>query len=113
TPAFASGATLFARYDATKLLNRGGDDLLTEHEFTLGAERFVPFSRAHGLGFSVFGGAGIADPHSAQRDTIGGAVGYRLHLSRHVDLDASYRAAVYFYNSDGRDDFDGLASVSL
>lgn len=112
-PAFASGTEFFARYDATKLLTRGGNDLLTEHEFTAGAERVLVLSRAHALDFTVFGGAGIADPHSAQRDILAGAVGYHLRLSRDVDLDAGYRAAVYFYNAGGRTDFNGVGSISL
>jgi hypothetical protein len=113
TPAFASGTTFFTRYDATKLLDRDGNDLLTEHEFTIGGQRIIALSRAHALSFTVFGGASISDPHSAQRDTIAGAIGYHLRVSRHVDLDAAYRGAVYFYNAGSRTDYNGLESISL
>jgi hypothetical protein len=113
TPQFASGIAVFARYDATKLLHRDGNDLLTDHEFTLGAEKIVVLGRSHFLSFSVGGAVGITDPHAAQRDLLGTAMAYHLRLARNLDLDVSYRLSGYFYNAGGRDDLNQLGSVSL
>ena len=113
SPEFASGISFFGRYDATQLLERGGGDLLTEHAFTAGAVKVLILSRAQALSFQFVGGVGITDPHSAQRDLLGAGIGYHLRLSRNVDLDAGYRASVYFYDTDGRIDFNGVASLSL
>jgi hypothetical protein len=113
SPDFTSGISFFGRYDATKLLQRGGDDLLTEHAFSVGAEKNVMLSRAQALTFQIVGGPGITDPHSAQRDLLGAGIGYHLRLSRTIDLDTGYRAATYFYDTNGRIDFNGVASLSL
>ncbi|MEP7015869.1 MAG: hypothetical protein ABI925_10550 [Verrucomicrobiota bacterium] len=113
SPAFSSGIVFFGGYDATKLLKRGGDDLLTEHAFTVGAAKVIVLSRSQALTFNLAGGLGITDPHSAQRDLIAAGVAYHLRLSRDLDLDAGYRGTVYFYDTRGRTDFNGLASLSL
>jgi hypothetical protein len=113
SPDFASGISFFGRYDATKLLKRGGDDLLTEHAFTAGAVKAMVLSRAQALTFHAVGGLGITDPHSAQRDLLGAGIGYHLRVSRTVDFDAGYRAAVYFYDTHGRIDFNSVASMAL
>jgi hypothetical protein len=113
TPNFASGISFFGRYDATKLLKRGGGDLLTEHAFTAGAMKTMLLSRAQALSFQFVGGLGITDPHSAQRDLLGVGIGYHLRLSRMIDLDTAYRASGYFYDTHGRIDFNGVASLSL
>jgi hypothetical protein len=113
TPDFASGIAFFGRYDATKLLERGGADLLTEHAFTAGAIKVIALSRAQALSFQIVGGLGITDPHSAQRNVVGAGIAYRLRLSRNLDFDAAYRGSVYFYDTHSRTDFNGVASVSL
>jgi hypothetical protein len=113
SPEFAHGIGFFARYDATQLLTRGGDDLLTEHLFTAGAVKVIVLSRAQALSFSAVGGLGITDPHSSQRDLIGAGMAYHLRLSRNLDFDAGYRGTAYFYNTHGRNDFNSVVSLSL
>ena len=113
TPQSASGIAIFGRYDATKLLHRDGNDLLTDNEFSLGLEKTIVLGRSHFLSLSVGGAVGVTDPHAAQRDLLGAAVAYHLRLARNLDFDVSYRLSGYFYNSGGRDDFNQLASASL
>lgn len=112
-PQFASGVVFFARYDISKLLHRDGNDLLTDNEFSLGAEKIVILGRSHALSFSLGGAVGITDPYSAQRDILSGAVAYHLRLARNLELDFSYRSSVYFYSGGGRTDLNELASGAL
>jgi hypothetical protein len=112
-PAWSHGVALFARYDLTQLFDRDGHDLLTDNEFSISAQKLVPLSRAQALSFQITGAVGIADPHVSQRDTIGAGAAYHVALTRHLELDLAYRAAVYFYDSGGRDDFNQLGMLSF
>lgn len=110
SPANFAGGNVFARYDFTDLTNRHGNQLLDDHEFTIGAQKVFAFGRAHSLIAGAFASAGVSDPFSAQRDQLGVFVGYHLQITRKLDTDIGYRVAGYFYNDAGRTDANQLFS---
>ncbi len=111
TPPALRGFTLFGRYDFTELLNSDGNQILSDHTFTLGVQKAIAFGRSHGLAFGVLGSAGISDPFASQRDQVGGFLDYHLLLTRHLETDLLVRPAVYFYNAGGRTDFNQVISL--
>ena len=113
TPEHLPGIAVFARYDFIELLNRHSDEILQDHEFTLGAQKVFVLGRSHAFSLGATGMAGISDPHSAQRDQLGLFAGYRLQVTRSVDTELFYRASVYFYNADGRRDLNQVASWNV
>lgn len=113
TPPNFGGVALFARYDFTELLNRHSNEILSDHEFSLGAQKAIPISRAQSFFTGLVASAGLSDPHSAQRDQIGAFVGYHCVLTRALEADLSYRAAFYRYNHDGRADLNQAIAATL
>ncbi|MDQ6860342.1 MAG: hypothetical protein M3032_04195, partial [Verrucomicrobiota bacterium] len=51
TPANLAGASTFARYDFTELLDRDGGQILMEHALTVGVQKAIALGRSHGLAF--------------------------------------------------------------
>jgi len=113
TPDNLHGVALFARYDLIELLNRHGHEILQDHEFTLGAQKTFALGRSHAVTIGATGMAGISDPATAQRDQLGLFAGYRLQLTRALETELFYRAAVYFYNDHGRTDLNQVISWNL
>lgn len=107
------GIVAYGRYDFAELINRHSDELLRDHEFTLGAQRTFVFNRSHFLTAGVSGIAGISTPHSQQRDQVAPFAAYHLQLSRSFSADVSYRYAAQFYNDGGRIDNNETLSISL
>ena len=113
TPPTQWGISIFGGYAFTELLDKHSNELLQDHEFTLGLQKVFAFNRVHSLTVGGLGSVGISDPFSAQRDQIAAFADYRISLTRHFDLDLAYRVAGYFYNEGGRDDFNQTVTFSL
>lgn len=113
SPPFLAGANLFARYDFTELLNDDSDEILNDHEWTLGAQRGFALGRSQAIVAGIAGSARISDPHAAQRDQLSVFVGYQLQITRALATDISYRFGYYFYNSDGRVDRNHVISWNV
>jgi hypothetical protein len=103
---------LFAHYDFIELINRHSEEILRDHEFTIGAERVFPLGRAHAFVAGASLMAGVAAPESAQRDQAGVFLAYRLQATRSLGFEFVYRFAGYFYNDPRRTDRNQLLSVS-
>lgn len=106
------GIVAFGRYDFTELVDRHGDELLQDHEFTLGAQRSFVFNRSHFLTTGVSGVAGISDPHALQRDQAAVQAAYHLQITRSTSTDFVYRYAAQFYADDGRIDHNQTLSLT-
>ena len=113
TPSTTAGIGFFGRYDLIELLDRDGHSLLTDHELSLGMQKVIVLGRSHALSFSLGGAVGIADPHRAQRDLLGGGISYYLRLTRNLDMNLAYRLAGYFYNEGDRRELNQLGSLAL
>lgn len=112
-PQSLRGAALFARYDFIELLDRDGDEILRDHEFTVGIQKVFALGRGHAFTLGAAAMAGITDPYSAQRDQAGIFAGYRAQLTRSLETELFYRASVHFYNDDDRFDFNHVVSWTL
>ena len=107
------GISIFARYDFTELLDKHSNELLQDHEFTIGAQKIWVFNRRHSLTLGVVGSVGISDPFAAQRDGVGGFAVYRLALTDRLDTEIGYRLGGFFYNEGGRNDFNQIVNLGL
>jgi hypothetical protein len=112
-PDHFAGVELFAHYDFIELINRHSEEILRDHEFTIGAQRVFPLGRAHALVAGATLMAGVAEPESAQRDQAGLFLAYRLQVTRSLGVEFLYRFAGYFYNDPGRIDRNQVFSASV
>jgi hypothetical protein len=113
TPDHFAGVALFAHYDFIELLNRHSEEILRDHEFTIGAQKAFPLGRAHAFVAGAAVMAGVAEPESAQRDQAGLFLAYRLQVTRSLGVELLYRFAGYFYNDTGRIDRNQILSASV
>jgi hypothetical protein len=113
TPATKWGISIFGGYAFSELLDKHSNELLQDHEFTLGVQKIFAFNRVHSLTVGGLGSVGISDPFSAQRDQIAAYADYRISVTRRFDADLAYRLAGYFYNEGGRNDFNQTISLGL
>ncbi len=113
SPDHCAGVSLFAHYDFIELLNRHSEEILRDHEFTLGAQKIFPFGRAHSLVAGATVMAGLSTPHSAQRDQAGLFLAYRLQVTRSLEAEILYRFAGNFYNDSGRVDRNQVLSATV
>jgi hypothetical protein len=107
------GIGIFGGYAFTELLDKHSNELLQDHEFTLGLQKVFAFNRVHSLTVGGLGSVGISDPFSAQRDQLAAYADYRVFLTRSFDVDLAYRVAGYFYNGGGRNDFNQTVNLGL
>jgi hypothetical protein len=113
SPPSLRGASLFVRYDLTELLDREGDQILADHNFTLGIQKNVALGRSHGFTVGAVGILGLSDPRSAERSQLGGFIGYHLDITRKLQTDILYRPAAHFYTDSGRADFNQIISWNV
>jgi len=113
TPPNFWGIAFLSRYDFVELLDRHSNQILQDHEFSIGAQKIVVLGRSHWLTFGLIGSAGISDPETEQRDQAGFGLGYHLQLSRQFAADLGYRHSWYFYNRGGRTDLNQVLSLGL
>lgn len=108
-----NGIGMFARYDFAELLDTHSNEILQDHEFSLGLQKTFVLGRSHAVTLGVTGSAGISDPFAAQRDQVAGFIGYQVALTRQLQAEALFRAAGNFYNGDGRNDYNQILSIGL
>jgi len=113
SPDHVAGISFFGRYDFIELLNRHSEEILRDHEFTLGAQKIFAFGRAHSLVAGAAVMAGLSTPHSAQRDQAGIFLAYRLQVTRSLEVEILYRFAGNFYNDSGRVDRNQVLSATV
>lgn len=112
-PDHFAGIGLFGRYDFIELLDRHSEQILQDHEFTIGAQKIFPFAHGHALVAGTTLMAGLAEPESAQRDQAGVFLAYRLQATRSLGVEFLYRFAGYFYNDSGRIDRTQILSATV
>jgi hypothetical protein len=112
-PPACPSVSLFARYDFTELLNGSSDEILRDHQLTIGAQKTFVLGRSHALFAGLSGSARISDPDAAQRDEVGPYLGYHLRISRSLNADLFYRFAFHFYNQSSRIDRNQTLSLGL
>ena len=112
SPDHVGGVALFAHYDFIEMIDRHSEQILRDHEFTIGAQKLFPLGRAQAFVAGVSLMAGVAVPESAQRDQAGLFMSYQLQATRSLGLEFLYRFAGYFYNDPRRTDRNQFLSVS-
>jgi hypothetical protein len=112
-PDHFAGVTLFAHYDFTELIDRHSEEILRDHEFTIGAQKVFPLGRAHAIVAGATVVADAAEPESAQRHQAGMFLAYRLQATRSLSVEVLYRFAGYFYNDTDRIDRNQLLTASV
>lgn len=113
SPEHFADIAFFARYDFIELLDRHSDEILRDHEFTVGGQKIVAVgkSQSFSLGASVMGD--IAEPSSAQRQQGAIFAGYHWQITRAFEAELYYRFAAYFYDHAERTDCNHVVSGSL
>jgi hypothetical protein len=112
-PEHFAGIGLFAHYDFIEMFDRHSDEILRDHEFTVGAQKGFALGRAQALLTGISLSAGVAEPISAQRDQASLFLDYRIQLSRSLGAEFLYRCTGYFYNDPGHTDANQAFSASL
>jgi hypothetical protein len=107
----AQGIIIFGRYDFSEVLDASSNELLQDHELSVGAQKIFVLGRSHYLATGLTGIVGLSTPRSQQRDQAAIHVAYHLQVTRSVDLDLLYRYAGQFYNEGDR--IDGNQTLSL
>lgn len=107
-----AGVGLFAHYDLVEMFDRHSEEILRDHEFTIGAQKTFAVGSLRGFVAGATLMAGIADPESAQRDQAGLFLAYRFQVTRSLGLEFLYRFAGYFYNDPGRIDCNQILSTN-
>lgn len=104
---------LFARYDFIELLDRHSEEILRDHEFTIGAQKVFAVGRSQTLTIGATAMGGIAHPSSAQRQQLGFFAGYHWQIARDLEADLFYRLSGYFYDRADRMDCNQVVSASV
>jgi hypothetical protein len=114
SPEHFADIALFARYDFIELLDRHSDEILRDHEFTVGGQKIFAVGRSQSyftLGASLTGD--IAEPSSAQRQVAAIFAGYHWQITRAFEAELYYRLAGYFYDHADHADCNQVVSGSL
>jgi hypothetical protein len=112
-PSCTWGISFFGRYDFSELLDKHSRQILSDHEFSVGAQKVFPLGRSHALTAGAIASAGISDPFAAQRDSVSLFTGYTVAITRQLQGELFYRLSGNFYNGGGRDDLNQIASMGL
>ena len=105
------GVGLFARYDFTELVDRHGNEILRDHQFSLGAQKVFALGRAHAFSLGALGSVGISTPAAAERNQVGIFAGYHLQLTRMLATDLLYRIAGQSYSESNRLDLNQVGRL--
>ena len=109
----APGFIIFARYDFSYVLDATGNELLQDHELSLGGQKIFAFGRSHFLATGLTGIVGLSDPRSQERNQAAVHVGYHLQITRSFDVDLFYRYAAQFYTAGDRIDRNQTLSLGM
>jgi hypothetical protein len=107
------GIVAFGRYDFTELLNSESNQLLQDHELTIGGQKTFAFGRSDILVTAITGVLGKSTPRSQERDQAGIHAAYHLQITRSLDADLLYRYAAQFYDEGGRVDHNQTLSLAI
>jgi hypothetical protein len=107
------GIVALGRYDFTELLDSESNQLLQDHEVTIGGQKTFAFGRSHFLTTGITGVLGKSTPRSQERDQAGIHAAYHLQITRSLDADLLYRYAAQFYDEDGRVDHNQTLSLAI
>jgi len=113
TPESLGGIGLFAHYDFIELLNRHSNEILSDHEFTIGAQKIFSVGRCQSFTVGASAMAGITDPETARRQQVGLFFGYHLQLTRALESEIFYRLAFHFYDAADRNDLNQVLTWNL
>jgi hypothetical protein len=113
SPEHFADIALFARYDFIELLDRHSDEILRDHEFTVGGQKVFPVGRSQAFTLGALVMGDIAEPSSAQRQQAAIFAGYHWQITRAFEADLYYRLAGYFYDHADRADCNQVVSGSL
>ncbi len=113
TPQRWSGVSIFGRYDFTELIDRHGNEILRDHQFSLSAQKVFVLGRSHAFSLGALGSAGISNPAAAERNQAGLFAGYRLQLTRVLETDLLYRISGQSYSDGNRLDLNQVLSWNL
>ena len=102
-----------ARFDLIELLDRHSNEILRDHELTLGAEKTFAVGNHQTLTLGATLMGGIAEPSSAQRQQAGVFGDYRWQVTKSLDVDLYNRLAGHFYNRADRADCNQVLSASM
>jgi hypothetical protein len=109
----APGIIVFGRYDFSEVLDASSNQLLQDHELSIGAQKIFVFGRSHFLATGLTGILGLSTPRSQQRDQAAIHAAYHLQITRSFDVDLLYRYAGQFYNEGGRIDRNQTLSLAM
>jgi hypothetical protein len=109
----AAGVIVFGRYDFSEVLDASSNELLQDHELSVGAQKIFVLGRSHYLATGLTGIVGLSTPRSQQRDQAAIHAAYHLQIARSFDVDLLYRYAAQFYNEGGRIDRNQTLSLAL
>jgi hypothetical protein len=109
----AAGIIAFVRYDFSEVLDASSNELLQDHEFSVGGQKIFAFGRSHFLATGLTGILGLSSPRSQQRDQAAIHVAYHLQVTRSLDLDLLYRYAAQFYTGGDRVDRNQTLSLTM
>jgi len=104
----------YGRYNYNRILDaREQNEVFTSHTFTMGLQKSLILSRAHYFYAGYASQLGISHPVSAERNEHGAYAGYHVNLTRSLQADLYYRAALFDYSEGRRRDWNQTASSSL
>ncbi len=113
SPEHFHDVALFARYDFIELLDRHSQEILRDHEFSIGAQRTFAVGQAQAFTLGVTASGGIAEPSSAQRQQAAIFASYHWQITHSFDAEISYRVAGYFYNRADRTDCNQVVAANI
>ena len=107
------GIVAFGRYDFTELVGSDSEQLLQDHEITVGGQKTFAFGRSHFLTTGIAGALGKSTPRSQERDQVGIQAAYHLQITRSLDADLVYHYAAQFYDEGGRLDHNQTLALAI
>lgn len=108
-----AGIIAFVRYDFSEVLDASSNELLQDHELSVGGQKIFVFGRSHFLATGLTGTLGLSTPRSEQRNQAAIHAAYHLQLTRSLDLDLVYRFAAQFYTAGDRIDRNQTLSLAM
>jgi hypothetical protein len=109
----APGVIVFGRYDFSEVLDASSNELLQDHELSVGAQKIFVFGRSHFLATGLTGVLGLSTPRSQERDQAAIHAAYHLQITRSFDVDLLYRYAAQFYSEGDRIDRNQTLSLAM
>ncbi|HSP44591.1 MAG TPA: hypothetical protein VLO30_01235 [Chthoniobacterales bacterium] len=113
TPEHCHEVAFFARYDLIELVDRHSNEILQDHEFSIGAQKMFAVGKAQTFTLGVMASGGIAMPASQQRQQAALFASYHWQITRAWDAELSWRIAGYYYNHADRTDGNQVVAANI